>query len=898
MRKTLRFTGLFLGLAALAFSVKAQTDVTSTYLTNAGFNESCVYLATTATSNLASANGGANIKAVTGWDKGLTGDNSAAATFEYGYVGTLNLSGTSGYIPATGPAGETGAGQGALGISTAWSGTVTYTQTVTLPAGKYIIYTTAINKGPNAADVSKFGWVPTTGTAVLVSRTSFPLNTWVTDSVIISLGETTTGKIQVGVNAPNAGSGSVGRIFFDNVKIVAPPVDKTTLKLLIDSAKVVVANPKPVVSTSTVYADLNSVVSVANTVYLSVSSTSADVASSEVSLKNGISTVYAANLLKTRIDTWTSLPYDATSIITNNSFEQGLTVGWTNVGMVTQTNTSMGAYKNGTTYAEKWMASPGTLTNLKVNQVLNSLPNGIYKLTVGAQAIQQTTTPSYPGGAYIYANGDSTQVYILGDYEVLTKVTNNKIDLGFVVKTTGNWVAVDNFRLSYISDGSPYTTLSANALAFTPFVKEKTFNVKGDNFEADLALSTSAKFSLSKAALTPAEIKAGVDVTVTCLSTEAVAADSIVFNSGNYKTKVALSMDETKLGVSNYGFFFDQSLTPSKALTVSGDLFHDVTLTAPEGIALSATTVTAAEAALGKAVDVLWNQTSFVGDQYIYLTSGVQKDSVVVFAVKNSLVSTWDANDSIGTGTKLTDWGWSETLADGLTSVSNTYNDFGATSGVRLVTVENAAHKYNGKALAGHRTAYLRNWGSPATNVYNLEVELEADKQYAFRGLLGWHNNETNPVFTVAVNTAKANLGDTLGIQAVTCTERQVARDYAFTFIPKTAGKHYLTVSSSAINDAMCGVSFLAVYPVSQSGETATQNVTEKELNVNVVDGVLTVKLNGKAANVQVYNLSGSLLFAKFAASDLAVNLNAQGMYIVKISGENVNKTVKVLNLK
>ncbi len=900
MKRTLRLSALFFGLLALMLSVNAQTDVTSTYLTNAGFDETCNYLVGDVASNLASANAGANIKTVTGWTKGTIGDNSAAASYEYGYTGTLNLSGSTGYIPASGPNAETGTGQGSLGISAAWGATITYYQEVTLPAGKYVIYSQAINQGPNAADVSKFGWVPNSGTTVLATRSSFPLNEWVKDSVVVTLAEETTGKIQVGIASPNAGSGSVGRIFFDHVKIVLPPVNKTMLKTLIDSATVVVNDPQPVEASSTVYADLTTTLTVANAVYESSTSTLQDVAVSEASLENGIAAVYAANLLKSRLDAWTTLPYDASAVISNNSFEQSLSVGWTNVGLVTQTNSSMGAFKNGTTYAEKWTASPGTLSNLKISQVVKSIPNGLYKLTVGAQAIQQTNPAAYPGGTFVFAGADSTEVFVLGDYEVLTKVTNNQLELGFVVKTTGNWVAVDNFRLSYISDGSPYTILSPEVLAFTPHATEKVVNVKGDNFESDVTLSTSANFTLSKTTLTPAEIKAGVDVTVTALATTEVASDSIVLAGGSYLGKVYLSLKETAIGVSNYGFFFDQSLSPSKTLTVSGDLFGDVTLTAPEGVTVSPTTITVSEALAGQAVDVLWNQTDLIEDQYIYLTSGSQKDSVLVFAVKNSLISTWDANDSTGVGTKLSDWGWSHTLADGVTSAGASFNDFGAGSGVRLVSFSSANHSYKGKPYAGHRSAYLRTWGSPATNVYNLAVELEADKQYAFRGLLGWHNNESNPTFTVAVNTAKSNTGDTLGIQSVECTVKQQARDYGFTFVPTTSGVHYVTVSSSAINDAMATVSYLALYPVSQSGTVATTAVLESAVNVfpTIARGNVTVELNGNAANVQVYSISGKLVFNKQTASDINLNLNAEGMYIVKVTGEKVNKTVKILNLK
>lgn len=905
MRKTLRFLGLFLGLLALTMPVKAQTDVTNTYLTNAGFDTAPITYTkaggTTKTAEAVRIGTTGWIFEIPGWSNSSTINANAVqvASGEYGTV--ANSSGFNNVaVPATDVDGNsTGA---ALSMSAGWGDKAAYYQSVTLPAGKYVMKLNVYNAFTVAAIVSNTcGFVAESGTTYYSALNSFPVSSWTKDSIVFTLPVETAGKIQLGMTTSAGSSGNGAKVFIDNVKLISYGLDKSGLKTLIDSATVMVNNPQPIVESSTAYTDLTSTISAANIVFESATSTIPDIVDNESYLKSAISLVYEAIQLKNRIDTWVlAMPYDATAVITNNSFEQGLAVGWTNLGLVTQSNTSMGAFKNGATYAEKWTASPGTLKTLKVSQIVKNIPNGIYKLTVAAQAIQQTNPASYPGGAFIYAGVDSAEVLVLADYEVLTKVTNNQVEIGFQVDTTGNWVAIDNFRLSYISDGSPYTVLSASNLAFTPNVKEKVLNVKGDNFEADLTLSTSANFTLSKTTLTPAEIKAGVDVTVTALASSKIESDSIVLSSGSFVSKAYLSLNETAIGVSNYGYFFDQSLTPSKTLTVSGDLFGDVTLTAPEGVTLFPATVTVAEALAGKAVNVLWNQNELVNDKYIYLTSGAQKDSVVVFAAKNSLISDWDANDSIGTGTKLTDWGWSHTLADGVTSGGASFGDFAGAAGVRLVTVENAAHTYKGKALAGHRTAYLRTWGNPATNAFNLEVELEADKQYAFRGLLGWHNNETNPTYTIAVNTAKANTGDTLGIQAVQCTVKQQARDYGFTFVPKTSGVHYLTVTSSAINDAMAGVSYLAIYPVSQSGTVSTTELAESGVMVypTVARGSVTVKLNGELANVQVYSVSGKLVFNKQTSSDINLNLSAEGMYIVKVSGENVNKTVKVLNIR
>ncbi|MDR2476134.1 MAG: hypothetical protein LBD45_09800, partial [Bacteroidales bacterium] len=197
-------------LLSLGVTAWAQTDVTSSYLTNAGFDESADYYTG---ANLGSANGGANIRMVTGWTIDGYGDNSAASA--YAIASSSQLNGNT--PPATNYSG--GADGGVLGISSAWGAQNKYSQTVTLPAGKYDLVYAYYNGGPNAADNSLVGWIPTIGTSVMSSKTSFALNTWGTEALTFILTESTEGKIQIGVGAPGVGSANVGRIFFDYVKL-------------------------------------------------------------------------------------------------------------------------------------------------------------------------------------------------------------------------------------------------------------------------------------------------------------------------------------------------------------------------------------------------------------------------------------------------------------------------------------------------------------------------------------------------------------------------------------------------------------------------------------------------------------------------------------------------------
>lgn len=536
--KALKSGRLYATLAvtlAVGAQLSAQTDVTSTYLTNADFNTNANFKFDAAAANLASANAGANIKEVEGWTRGLMSDNSAAATFEYGYAGTINLSGTTyGFIPATGPDGtSTGAGQAALGISTAWSGTVTYTQNVTLPAGKYAIITKAYNSGPSANSPSRVGWAPTGGTAVISARTTFAMAAWTTDTVTFKNYATTAGKIQVGITSANVGSGSVGRIFFDHVRLVSMPVDKVELKQMIDSAAVVAANPKPV-GTSTAYTDLNTAKTAAQAVYDNAAATSQEILENTGLLLAAIRNVHSAVKIQERKAAWTTLPYDITSIIVNPSFEVSATSGWTNVGgFVGQTNTSF-PLKAGNTYVEKWKSS-GNWTGLKLSQVIADIPNGIYSMSAAA-----LNHPNTVGGAFVYVNAERAEVFGNEDKTLLVTVTNNKLEIGYEVVNGGNYVGVDNFRLSYISDGSPYMVASPTSLFFDPNTLTRNFTITGGNLSDNATLTAPTGISLSINTLTPAQVAAGAEITATYDNQTAINDGKIEVKTGSLVVNIAV----------------------------------------------------------------------------------------------------------------------------------------------------------------------------------------------------------------------------------------------------------------------------------------------------------------------------------------------------------------------
>ncbi|MCD8317819.1 MAG: hypothetical protein LUC45_02720 [Paraprevotella sp.] len=135
--------------------------------------------------------------------------------------------------------------------------------------------------------------------------------------------------------------------------------------------------------------------------------------------------------------------------VKNPSFESNFT-DWEYTNMQTQTNTSF-TKKSGSVYIEQWVGTGSRVANAQVSQTLTSLPNGVYKLTVAAQNIQQNTSTAQTG-AYIFADDEEKTVTAANDYSVTFTVIDSQALIGFKAQNaTGNWIACDNFRLYSVS---------------------------------------------------------------------------------------------------------------------------------------------------------------------------------------------------------------------------------------------------------------------------------------------------------------------------------------------------------------------------------------------------------------------------------------------------------------
>lgn len=141
---------------------------------------------------------------------------------------------------------------------------------------------------------------------------------------------------------------------------------------------------------------------------------------------------------------------DATQYICNPSFENGGLSKWKSSGLQVQGNSSF-SKKNGSVYVEKWVSKGSNVGDASVSQVIKDLPLGKYTLTVAAQNLNEASTSEQCSGAYIYAGEQKTDVFTPNDYTVDFSCTTGEIEIGFVAKgAKGNWLAIDNFRLTLI----------------------------------------------------------------------------------------------------------------------------------------------------------------------------------------------------------------------------------------------------------------------------------------------------------------------------------------------------------------------------------------------------------------------------------------------------------------
>ncbi len=239
--KKLLTVAALLAAGGLTHSAWAQTDVTSTYLTNADFEESEALTSNVFGYGKDKGEGDVyGLQSVSGWEftfvntetdeKGFENGGLGGGVFSYG--STNQMKGNSKSAPAASPNETTG---NCLGFFAVWSCGAYYYQDVTLPAGLYEMTTSIYNQSGTQSNTSYVGFIPEIGDSY-----TMPVNTtvgqWVEQSVKFTLATETPGKIVLGYVSTGGGSANNPHIFIDNVTITytsfsdvkEPNIDKRT----------------------------------------------------------------------------------------------------------------------------------------------------------------------------------------------------------------------------------------------------------------------------------------------------------------------------------------------------------------------------------------------------------------------------------------------------------------------------------------------------------------------------------------------------------------------------------------------------------------------------------------------------------------------------------------------
>lgn len=264
--KKLKLLTIALALSGLGGGnfVKAQTDVTSTYLTNADFSQT-----TALTGNYLYGYGKDGspygFQTVDGWTYVVTaGDNSnnsypnsgiGGGVFSYG--SSTQLKGNGKAAPATNPNGE--ASGNCFGFFGVWGCGGYYYQNVTLAAGKYTITVPMYSQSGTQANTTYTGFFPTSGTnrTVAVNPTE---NQWVNQTVTFTLTDETAGQIRIGYQSTGSGSGANPMLFIDCVKIEYTAI---VVKDILETALTAATNANASLNNS----DLTAAIATAQAVY-------------------------------------------------------------------------------------------------------------------------------------------------------------------------------------------------------------------------------------------------------------------------------------------------------------------------------------------------------------------------------------------------------------------------------------------------------------------------------------------------------------------------------------------------------------------------------------------------------------------------------------------------------
>ena len=436
MKKNLRFGAVMTLLWMCALQAAANADITRYVMINAGFDRNYNHTAAE------SGNVAQELNEVSGWTSELSADYTVSGVYEFGYKGTFN----GATVPAAGHNGEAG---GALALSTGWSQTFCYSQTVTLQPGTYTVSVPTYNGRTQTGGTSMLAFIPTQGDAVNSTLTSYPGKQWTVDRITFTLTAARTGKLRIGYKAAAGASSASAAPVIDCVKVEASAV-KPPHRNILNRYKSLYKEGTPGAE------ELKALYDAYIAAHDNSAATVEETATTYYELMQGFDEYQVRNASDEK-------PIDRTDRIVNPSFETDGTAGWKVEGMNLQSNSAF-LRKKGTYYMESWMPIGQSIGEASLEQTLTALPAGYYKLTAAALHIQQKSGGSNINqgdpqtGAWLCAGSNRVEITASDNYVVNFAVLSPESDVVIGLRTsrpTGNYLCADNFTLQCIGPLTP-----------------------------------------------------------------------------------------------------------------------------------------------------------------------------------------------------------------------------------------------------------------------------------------------------------------------------------------------------------------------------------------------------------------------------------------------------------
>ena len=204
----------------------AQTDVTSTYLTNADFASGTPITVGTCTYDYNKEENSTeycNLVEVQGWDIPANGNGCAGGLIAFG--SGVWIGGPGYTAPVTNADGETTGN--ILGLVGVWTGTAQYVQEATLPAGTYTMVLGVYNSvgGTSAFEKNLIGFIENDNTEHLATTTIYEVNKWKYEFITFTLDKETTGKFSLGYKGSDVGSAKAQHLFLSGLTLFEGEVD-------------------------------------------------------------------------------------------------------------------------------------------------------------------------------------------------------------------------------------------------------------------------------------------------------------------------------------------------------------------------------------------------------------------------------------------------------------------------------------------------------------------------------------------------------------------------------------------------------------------------------------------------------------------------------------------------